>query len=152
MSLITRSLCETGLWACQNRRETVLQIKEFDELSLVVWSSNVDEAMCRDIQEVLDEVIRRVVPQFHPKRIILFGSYAGGQPGPDSDLDLLIVMDVEGSLRRKANEIDMLLADRNIPMDLIVMTPEQYERQKNISGSIARQVEREGKVIYEHAA
>lgn len=61
-------------------------------------------------------------------------------------------MEVEGSTRQKANEIDMLLAERSVPMDVIVLTPEQYERQKNISGSIARQVEREGKVIYEHAA
>jgi len=104
------------------------------------------------IQEVLEEVKRRIVTKFRPQRIILFGSYAGGRPGPDSDLDLLIVMEVEGSTRQKANEIDMLLADRSIPMDFIVLTPEQYERQKNIVGSIARQVEREGKVIYEHAA
>ena len=108
--------------------------------------------MCKEIQEVLDEVKRRIVTKFRPKRIILFGSYAGGRPGPDSDLDLLIVMDVEGSTRKKANEIDMLLADRSIPMDFIVLTPEQYERQRNIAGSIVRHVEREGKVIYEHAA
>ncbi len=108
--------------------------------------------MHSEIEKVLDEVKRRIVPKFHPQRIILFGSYAEGRPGPDSDLDLLIVMEVEGSTRQKANEIDMLLADRSVPMDVIVLTPEQYERQKNISGSIARQVEREGKVIYEHAA
>jgi len=36
----------------------------------------------------------------------------GGRPGPDSDIDLLIVMDVEGSTRKKANEIDLLMADR----------------------------------------
>lgn len=105
-----------------------------------------------EIEKVLDEVKRRIVPKFHPQRIILFGSFAGGQPDPDSDLDLLIVMEVEGSTRQRANEIDMLLADRCLPMDFIVLTPEQYERQKNIAGSIARQVEREGRVIYEHAA
>jgi predicted nucleotidyltransferase len=108
--------------------------------------------MCREIEKILDEVKRRIVPRFNPQRIILFGSYAGGQPGPDSDLDLLIVMEVEGSTRQKANEIDMLLADRSIPMDFIVLTPEQYERQKKMVGSIARQIEQEGKVIYEHAA
>ena len=108
--------------------------------------------MYSEIQEILDEVKRRIVPRFHPQRIILFGSYAGGRPGPDSDLDLLIVIEVEGSTRQKANEIDMLMADRSIPMDFIVLTPEQYERQKNIAGTIARQIEREGKVIYERAA
>jgi predicted nucleotidyltransferase len=103
-------------------------------------------------EEVLDETKRRIVPKFHPQRIIVFGSYAGGQPGPDSDLDLLIIMEVEGSTRLKANEIDLLMADRTIPMYFIVLTPEQYERQKNIPGSIIRHAERQGKVIHEHAA
>jgi uncharacterized protein len=97
-------------------------------------------------------VKRRIVSTFHPQRIILFGSHAIGRADLNSDLDLLIVMDVEGSTRQKANEIDMLLADRTTPMDFIVLTPEEYERQKNIPGSIARKVEREGRVIYEHAA
>ena len=109
-------------------------------------------AMQSEIQDVLDEVKRRIVPKFHPQRIILFGSYANGVPGPDSDIDLLIVMNVEGSTRQKANEIDLLMADRRIPMDFIVLTPEQYERQKNTVGTIVRQVEREGMVVYEHAA
>jgi uncharacterized protein len=109
-------------------------------------------SMHSEIEKILDEVKRRIVPKFHPQSIILFGSYAEGRPGPDSDLDLLIVREVEGSTRQKANEIDMLLADRSVPMDFIVLTPEQYERQKQIAGSIARQVEREGRVIYEHAA
>ncbi len=81
-----------------------------------------------------------------------FGSYAAGRPGVDSDLDVLVVMDVKGSTRQKANEIDLLMADRLIPMDFIVLTPEQYERQKALIGAVARQAEREGKVIYERAA
>lgn len=108
--------------------------------------------MDKDIQKVLDEVKHRIVPKFHPQRIILFGSYARGVYGPDSDIDLLIVMNVEGSTRQKANEIDMLMADRRIPMDFIVITPDQYERQKNIAGTMVRQVEREGIVIHEFAA
>ena len=105
-----------------------------------------------EIENILEEIKHRVVSRFHPQRIILFGSYAGGSPGPDSDLDLLVVMEVKGSTRQKANEIDLLMADRLIPMDFIVLTPEQYEQQKNIIGTIVRQADREGKVIYERAA
>jgi uncharacterized protein len=108
--------------------------------------------MQSEIQDVLNNLKRRIVSRFRPQRIILFGSYAVGRPGPDSDIDLLIVMDVEGSTRKKANEIDLLMADRSIPMDFLVLTPEQYERQKNIIGTIVCQAEQEGKVIYEHAA
>ncbi len=104
------------------------------------------------IEKLLDELRHRIVPRFQPLRIILFGSYAGGSPGPDSDLDILIIMEVEGSTRQKANEIDLLMADRLIPMDFIVLTPEQYKQQKNIIGSMVKQAVREGKVIYERAA
>ncbi len=108
--------------------------------------------MQNEIQKVLDQMKSRIVTKFHPQRIILFGSYADGNPGPDSDLDLLIVMQVDGSTRQKANEIDLLMADRIIPMDFIVLTPEQYEQQKDIIGTMVRMADREGKVIYEHAA
>lgn len=104
------------------------------------------------IQDILDELTHRIVSRFQPQRIILFGSYAGGKPGPNSDLDILVVMEVQGSTRQKANEIDLLMADRIIPMDFIVLTPEQYEQQRNIIGTMVRQVDREGKVIYERAA
>ncbi|MBN1675383.1 MAG: nucleotidyltransferase domain-containing protein [Kiritimatiellae bacterium] len=104
------------------------------------------------IQEVLDETVRRIVDRFHPDRIILFGSYAKGQPTQDSDLDILIVLNVEGSIRGKANEIDLALADRTVPMDLIVVTPEQFERQKRTIGTIVREAAQEGRVIYERAA
>ncbi len=105
-----------------------------------------------EIQDALDEMTRRIVDRFHPDRIILFGSYVEGEPTDDSDLDILIVMPVEGSRRSKANEIDLTLADRVVPMDLIVVTPEQYDRQKDMIGTIVREAVRDGKVIYERAA
>ncbi len=105
-----------------------------------------------EIQAVLNRTVRLIVERFQPEKIILFGSYAGGQPTEDSDLDLLIVMRVDGSLRRKANEIDLALADRTVPMDVIVVTPEQFERRKDAIGNVVRDAAREGKVIYERAA
>jgi len=48
------------------------------------------------LQERIDEMVRRIVSQFHPDKIILFGSHARGEAGPDSDVDLLVVMTVEG--------------------------------------------------------
>ncbi|MEI6263034.1 MAG: nucleotidyltransferase domain-containing protein [Deltaproteobacteria bacterium] len=107
--------------------------------------------MHSNITDVLEKAKQRIVSSFHPHRIILFGSYTNGHPGPDSDLDLLIVMGVDGSTRQKANEIDLLMSDRSVPMDFLVLTPEQYERQKNIIGTVIRQADREGKVIYDHA-
>ncbi len=56
----------------------------------------------------------------------------------------LVVMEVKGSARQTANEIDLLMADRIIPMDFIVLTPEQYEQQKDIIGTMVREADREG--------
>ena len=105
-----------------------------------------------EVQEVLNQVVRRITERFRPEKIIVFGSYARGEADRDSDLDLLVVMDVEGSCRRKANEIDLALADRTVPMDLIVVTPSQYDRQKDLVGTVVRQAAREGKVLYDRAA
>jgi len=110
----------------------------------------MDAARARN---AIDRMVRTVVERFDPERIILFGSHALGTAGPDSDVDLLVVVRVdEGSRRRKANEIDLALADRELPLDLIVVTPEDFERGRDQIGSIIRPAVREGQVLYERAA
>ncbi len=104
------------------------------------------------VTQALDDMVQRIVLHFHPERIILFGSHAGGTPTGDSDLDLLVVMPLEGSRRAKANEIDLALADRTVPLDVIVVTPDQFERQRNVIGTIICEAVHEGRVIYERAA
>ncbi len=105
-----------------------------------------------EIADAITGMVGRIVERFHPERIILFGSRAGGEPGRDSDIDLLVVMPVEGSRREMANKIDLALADRTIPLDVIVVTPEQFARQMNIMGTIVREAVRGGRVVYERAA
>jgi len=100
----------------------------------------------------IEEMVRRIVEGFHPQKIILFGSYARGVAGGDSDVDLLVVMPVAGSKRRQATEIDMALSDRWLPLDLIVVTPEEFTAYKDVVGHILYPAVREGKVLYEHAA
>jgi predicted nucleotidyltransferase len=103
-------------------------------------------------QQILEQTIRRIAEGFHPQMIILFGSYASGKITPDSDIDLLVVMEVEGSRRQMANKIDLALADRMVPMDVIVVTPEQMERQKDVVGTIAYEALRKGRIVYDRAA
>ena len=105
-----------------------------------------------EIDTFLNEMVRRIVEGFHPEKIILFGSYARKEYTEDSDFDILVVMQAENSQRQKANEIDLALSDRTVPMDVIVVTPEQFERQKDLIGTIVYHASREGKVIYERAA
>lgn len=106
----------------------------------------------QEAPNILDDMVARIVDRFHPERIILFGSRARGDAASDSDVDLLVIMDVEDSRRGKANEIDLALADRTVPLDLIVMTPSEFARQSKLIGTIASEATREGKVLYERAA
>jgi predicted nucleotidyltransferase len=108
--------------------------------------------MREHIQSILNQLVERVTRRFAPQKIILFGSQADGSSGSDSDIDLIIIMDTKVSTRHQAYEIDLLMADRVIPMDILVVTPEQYERGKKIKGTIVHQAEQRGKVIYERVA
>jgi len=104
------------------------------------------------LNEKIDELVRRIVNQFHPEKVILFGSYARGTAGEDSDADVLVVMPVKGSKRKKATEIDVALVGIDLSVDVIVVTPEELERHKNQIGTIIYPAVREGKVLYEKAA
>jgi len=108
--------------------------------------------MEKEIERQIQTIVDRIVGQFHPERIILFGSYAQGEGGPDSDADLLVVMNVAGSKRQQAIEIDLALEGIPIPIEVIVVTPEEVEKYRDCIGSIIREALREGKTVYERAA
>ena len=96
----------------------------------------------------LQRAVDRIVERFGPDKIILFGSHARGEAGPDSDIDLLIVMPVSGSKREKAIEIGVALHDVRVAKDLIVTTPEEFEWRKDTIGTVERPAWREGRVLY----
>ena len=94
------------------------------------------------------QMVRRIVSRFHPEKIILFGSHARGDAGPDSDVDLLVVMPFFGSKREKQVEIRLALSGIRIPKDIVVTTPEEFQWRKEVPGTIERPAAREGKVLY----
>jgi predicted nucleotidyltransferase len=93
-------------------------------------------------------MVRRIVAEFDPDQIILFGSHARGAAGPDSDVDLLIVLPVEGSKRAKQLEIRAAVRDIRIAKDIIVSRPEEFQWRKDVVGTIEHPAVREGKVLY----
>jgi len=100
------------------------------------------------VKAAIREMVKRIVKQFDPEKIILFGSHARGDAGPDSDVDLLIVMQVEGSKFEKIVEIGVAIDDIPIPSDVIVTTPEDFEWRSKQAGTIERPAFLEGKVLY----
>ncbi|MCS6302553.1 MAG: nucleotidyltransferase domain-containing protein [Nitrospira sp.] len=104
------------------------------------------------VQDSIQEMVRRIAAQFHPDKIILFGSHARGDARPDSDVDLLVVMHPNGSKRARAVEIYGLLAGMGVPKDVIVVTPEEFEAYRDAPGTVIRTARQEGKVLYDRAA
>ncbi|MFA6186572.1 MAG: nucleotidyltransferase domain-containing protein [Phycisphaerae bacterium] len=96
----------------------------------------------------IKRMVELVVSRFSPDKIILFGSHARGNARADSDIDLLIVMPVKGSIRRKTVEIGVALHDIAVAKDLIVVRPQDFEWRKDIVGTIEWPAAREGKLLY----
>jgi uncharacterized protein len=96
----------------------------------------------------IGRMVKRIVKEFDPEQIILFGSRARGDAGPDSDVDLLVVMDVEGSKLEKSVEIRGALRDFPLPLDIAVTTPEEFAWRKDVVGTIEWPASREGRVLY----
>jgi len=97
---------------------------------------------------VLDEIIRRIIDVAEPDKIILFGSAARGEMGPNSDIDLLAIK-AGVHRRRLAQTIYMNLIGVGFPVDIIVVTPEDIERYGNAIGLVLDPALSEGKVMYE---
>ena len=96
----------------------------------------------------LIEIIRRIVEVANPDKIILFGSAARGQMGPNSDLDLLVVKSGDFHRGRLTEEIYMNLFGVGQAVDIIVVTPEDIERYKDSFAVVIYPALKEGKVVY----
>lgn len=103
----------------------------------------------RPLPPAINEMVRRIVARFDPEQVILFGSYARGTAGPDSDADLLVVMDVQGPKRPKVVEIYGELAGVGLAKDLILVTPEELERRQAEPGFLIHSALHEGRVLYD---
>ena len=105
----------------------------------------VDE---KAISELLEEIAQRILAVSDPVQIILFGSYARGDVGPDSDLDLLVIKDEMDSTRAETARIYRALADLTIPIDVVLVRTAYVHRYGDLVGTVVRPALREGKVLY----
>lgn len=96
----------------------------------------------------LDAVVRRLVDGYDPDRVILFGSRATGRAGDDSDFDLLIVKEDERRPLDRRIEVERLLADRRMPLDVIVHTPDEMWEMFRAGSPFIEEVLDSGKVLY----
>ena len=98
----------------------------------------------RDIKRVC----QKIAEEFHPRKIILFGSYANGRPSSDSDVDLLVIMPHKGRSTDQAIKISSRIEHR-FPIDLIVRTPQEVRRRLRWNDFFLREITEKSVVVYE---
>ncbi len=111
--------------------------------------SKKDFILAPPVTEALLEKIKQIiVDAFAPEKIILFGSYAYGTPTPDSDLDLLVIMDSDESAARQAMKISRLLEPRLIPLDIVVKKAKEIEERRHWVDPFMHEATEKGRVLY----
>ena len=91
---------------------------------------------------------RQIAERFRPAKIILFGSYAGGNASADSDVDLLVLMEFEGAAQEQAYQIRRALP-RRFPLDLLVRRPADVAHRVAAGDQFLRQILDTGRVLHE---
>jgi len=98
---------------------------------------------------LLQEILRRIVRAYQPKRIYLFGSEARGDAGPDSDLDLaVIVEDSSQEMLRTSRPAAEALWGLERGADVVVFTESEFAARKNVVSSLPWTIEREGQILH----
>jgi predicted nucleotidyltransferase len=113
-------------------------------VSLIFGLMGIDEQLVR-------EIVRRVLAAAQPDRIILFGSAAAGGMTRDSDIDLLVLEREPADRHEESVKIRDSIGDVGYPFDVIVMPTDRFEQTKNVIGGIAYPAHKYGRVIYEAA-
>lgn len=102
--------------------------------------------------EVPNGLVRRIAERFSPDKIILFGSRARGDAGPESDIDLLVLFSDVADPNMRAAELYASLVDFPRSTDIVVSTTARFERYQNVVNTVYWPAAREGKVLYERPA
>ncbi len=103
------------------------------------------------VAETLPEAVARIVAELKPEKIILFGSYAYGNPTPDSDVDLLVILDTDQPRKERVVAVSLLLYPRTFPVDIFVKTPEEISNALSNNNYFIREIFAKGKVLYERS-
>jgi predicted nucleotidyltransferase len=98
---------------------------------------------------ILDEMVLRLVAEFQPEKIILFGSYAWGEPNDDSDIDLFVIVpDSDERPIERMHRAYRCVSGLGMPVDVLVRTRSRVERFRNVYASLECEILERGKVLY----
>ena len=102
-------------------------------------------------REKIDEAVRQIVELANPLRVVVFGSWARGEHGPNSDVDIAVLLD-EGSDREGSRFLRSKLAGIDMAMDILAIPMERFEHFRRSVNSVHYDIENEGVILYERGA
>ena len=106
-------------------------------------------AITPKVQAVIDSAVERLIAEFHPEQIWLFGSYAWGEPTADSDLDFVVVVSAsDNSYLRRAQRAQGCLWGIPIGIDVLVPMKKDFDRVSHLKGSLTYKIINEGRLLY----
>ncbi|GAF27388.1 predicted nucleotidyltransferases [Moorella thermoacetica Y72] len=101
-------------------------------------------------EKIVYSMVKRIQEKFNPEKIIVFGSWARGEAGPDSDVDLLVIMDCTREQKREIQAaIRKELREFKVPKDIVIASPEDINKYKDAWWTVYHPALEEGKVLYE---
>ncbi len=102
------------------------------------------------IRKIITEIVDRILKGYKPKKVILFGSYAYGEPTEDSDIDLLIIKNTDKRPIDRWIEVKRLLRDisRTVPVSPLVYTEKEIEERIAIKDFFVEEIFEKGDVLY----
>lgn len=100
------------------------------------------------LEEELGNIVRKIEKNYNPEKIILFGSFASGVVREGSDLDLVVIKSTELDPWSRAEEVDRCIS-HDIPVDVLVYTPEEIEDRLKINDFFVKEFIEKGRVVYE---
>lgn len=110
---------------------------------------SIQETKCRErYSPIVEKLVNAIVSEVNPLKIFLFGSYARGEMGQNSDIDIFILMPEGVHRRRTAQFLYQKIKGIGKPVDILVATPSDLEKHKDNIGLIYRTILSEGKEVY----
>jgi len=108
-------------------------------------------------EEIIEEVVAAIRDGYRPERIIMFGSRAGGRPGSDSNLDLLVIRESDKREVERIREVSRLVRRYQqppylLPLDILVKTPEEVKARLAMGDDSIREVMERGRAVYDRSA
>lgn len=97
----------------------------------------------------LQTLLQMLVERIHPEKVVLFGSYANGTATPESDIDLLVILESDLRRDRRQEAISRALRPRRVPVDILAYTPAEVQRCLETPTSFVRHILTTGKVVYD---